>query len=298
MPTRSRVVRRPTPSPVTARQHHSTEHEPPHVPPQPGLAAGRADVVASAWPSGTAPRRPDKDYKLVRQVVDVLAEVDANYVRELSDADRQKLVEDMINGGLQRLDPHSEYLNADELEAVRASSEGNFGGVGIHLGIDPKTKLLKVDHPMPGTPAYDAGVVGRRPHREGRRQVDRGHGRSSEAEKLIQGEPDTTVTLTIRREGEGPSSTVTLTRGRIEMHPVAGRRPRAGRPDASGSGSSTRRQDRATSASPTFSELTTKELRAAVDGDRGATAAAGWSSTCATTPAGCSTRRSRSPTCS
>ena len=48
---------------------------------------------------------PDKDYALVRQVVDVLAEVDSNYYRELSDDDRQKLVEDMINGGLEKLDP-------------------------------------------------------------------------------------------------------------------------------------------------------------------------------------------------
>ncbi len=32
---------------------------------------------------------PDKDYKLVRQIVDVLAEVDANYVRELPENDRQ-----------------------------------------------------------------------------------------------------------------------------------------------------------------------------------------------------------------
>src|SRR5207253_2468612 len=96
---------------------------------------------------------------LVRQVVDVLAEVDSNYVRELNDEEKQKLVEDMINGGLHELDPHSEYLNADKLKRFRTDSEGSFGGVGITLGIEPKSKRLVVDHPMPGTPAYEAGLV-------------------------------------------------------------------------------------------------------------------------------------------
>ena len=102
---------------------------------------------------------PDKDYVLVRQVVDVLAEVDANYYRELSDDDRQKLVEDMINGGLRQLDPHSEYLNEKKLKEFKTNSEGSFGGVGIVLGIDAETHLLKVRNPMPGTPAYEGGVI-------------------------------------------------------------------------------------------------------------------------------------------
>ena len=95
---------------------------------------------------------PDKDYALVRQVVDVLAEVDSNYYRELSDDDRQKLVEDMINGGLRQLDQHSEYLNEKKLKEFKTNSEGSFGGVGIVLGLDAETHLLKVRNPMPAPP--------------------------------------------------------------------------------------------------------------------------------------------------
>ena len=51
----------------------------------PGLFALGLGVTATAPP-------PDKDYQLVRKIVDVLAEVDKHYVRELSDADKQKLV--------------------------------------------------------------------------------------------------------------------------------------------------------------------------------------------------------------
>ncbi len=80
---------------------------------------------------GASAPAPDKDYQLVRQVVEVLAEVDTNYVRELSDDERQKLVEDMINGGLHKLDPHSVYLNAKQLQDAEGDSLGSYGGVGI-----------------------------------------------------------------------------------------------------------------------------------------------------------------------
>src|SRR5438067_1843892 len=112
-------------------------------------------IVALALAISFRATPPDKDYKLVKQIVEVLAIVDENYVKELSDDDRQKFVEDMIDSGLYKLDPNSEYLNAERLKQFETASEGAFGGVGIVLGIDEETGFLKVDHPMPGTPAYN-----------------------------------------------------------------------------------------------------------------------------------------------
>lgn len=207
---------------------------------------------------------PDKDYKLVRQVVDVIAEVDASFYRELNDEERQQLVEDMINGGLRKLDPHSEYLNAEHLKRFETDAQGSFGGVGIVLTIDQPTKFLKVDHPMPGTPAYDAGIIADD-------LIVKVGDKSTEgitvpdARKLITGEPDTTVTLTIRRAGRNPADQeVTLKRAKVAQHPVSGVRRRADdpskwewfadKPNGIGyihvSG---------------FNELTTKEIKAAVE---------------------------------
>ena len=110
--------------------------------------------------SFTAPsRQNDQEYKLVRTVVDVLAEVDQHFVRPLDEDQKQKLVEDMINGGLDRLDPYSQYMNSDELRQFNAQTEGNFGGIGIHLGIDPRSGLPLVISPMVGTPAHEAGIL-------------------------------------------------------------------------------------------------------------------------------------------
>src|SRR2546425_7456095 len=91
-------------------------------------------LVGLGMAIGYSAPAPDKDYDLVRQIVDVLAEVDANYVRELKDDERQELIENMINGGLQRLDRNSVYLNKTQLKVFETENEGSFGGVGILLG--------------------------------------------------------------------------------------------------------------------------------------------------------------------
>ena len=68
----------------------------------------------------SAPQREkDRDYELVRLVVDVLDEVDKNYVRELDPEAKRKLVEDMINGGLEHLDQHSTYMSPKLGQTIR-----------------------------------------------------------------------------------------------------------------------------------------------------------------------------------
>jgi carboxyl-terminal processing protease len=171
-------------------------------------------VTASAPP-------PDRDYQLVRSVVDVLAEVDKHYVRELSDEEKKKLVEDMINGGLQSLDPHSQYLNEDELKAFESTSEGQYAGVGIMLDRDLRTAYLKVGTPIPGSPAYHAGI---QPDdiilKVGDKSTE--NMQIPDARKLIKGAPGTQVTLTIQREGMSKPEDITLTRAIVEQHPVMG----------------------------------------------------------------------------
>ncbi|HEY1189766.1 MAG TPA: S41 family peptidase [Gemmata sp.] len=207
---------------------------------------------------------PDKDYQLVRRIVDVLAEVDASFYRELTDEERKQLVEDMINGGLQKLDRHAEYLNEEQLKRFETDAQGSFSGVGILLALDPATKFLKVDHPMPGTPAYDAGIIA------GDLIVKIGDTSTEgitipDARRLILGEPGTPVVLTIRRAGRNPTDqAVTVKRGSVAQHPVSGVRRRADDP--------TKWEWFADKPNGIgyiriggFNELTTKELRAAVE---------------------------------
>src|SRR5262249_55939074 len=143
-------------------------------------------------------REKDRDYELVRLVVDVLHEVRSKYVKEV-DPDRERaLVEDMINGGLERLDPHSQYINARKLKQFDHQSEGKLGGLATQ--VTPARGLLTFISPIVGTPAYKAGV-------QAGDIILKVDGKSTEtmrmdeAVDLIQGDPGTEITLTVLHEG-------------------------------------------------------------------------------------------------
>src|SRR5271167_391295 len=74
--------------------------------------------------------RPSKKHENIRLIVDVLEEVQKKYVRELDQDKMRELVENMINGGLEKLDPHSGFINQDEFRQFKQQSQGKFGGVG------------------------------------------------------------------------------------------------------------------------------------------------------------------------
>jgi carboxyl-terminal processing protease len=166
-------------------------------------------------------REKDKGYELVQLLVDVLDEVDHNYVRELDEEGRRRLVEDMINGGLERLDPHSSFINAKDYRQFSRQSKGKFGGVGIQISTDRQTGQLLVISPMVGTPAYNAGVMaGDLIIKIDGKATDSMH--LNEAVEMIQGEPGQPITLTVIHEGTKEQIDLTMSRAEIEVHSVLG----------------------------------------------------------------------------
>ncbi|HEY7426051.1 MAG TPA: S41 family peptidase [Gemmataceae bacterium] len=172
-------------------------------------------------------REKDKDYELVRLVVDVLHEVRQRYVADIDPDRERKLVEDMINGGLERLDPHSAYIAPREYKQFEKQSEGKFGGVGIQVGPDRQNRgQLTVISPMPGTPAYEAGVLAGDliVKIDGKSTENM---RLNEAVDLIQGDPGQKVTLTVVHEGTKEVVDVAITRAIITVPSVLGDRRKA-----------------------------------------------------------------------
>ena len=174
-------------------------------------------------------REKDQNYELVKLVVDVLDEVDQNYVRELDPAARRKLVEDMVNGGLERLDPYSAFMNEEEFKEFEHKSDGSFGGVGIQVALDRTSGGLVVTTPLVGTPAFEAGILAGD-------QIVKINGktlelaRSTEAVKLIQGPVGQPVTLTVVHEGQKKPVDVTIVRGEIKIETVLGDHRKADNP--------------------------------------------------------------------
>jgi carboxyl-terminal processing protease len=173
--------------------------------------------------SQSAPGRDkNENYELVRLFVDVLQEVDQKYVVDLDPERKRKLAEDMINGGLERLDPHSSYINPREYKQFNKQSKGKFGGIGVQVGYDRQNRgQLTVISPMPGTPAYEAGILAGDMilKIDGKTTENM---RLSEAVDLIQGDPGQKITLTVLHEGQRDPRDVDIVRDEIHVQSVLG----------------------------------------------------------------------------
>lgn len=96
----------------------------------------------------------DNSLKQLRTLVDVLEYVKENYV-EVTDTD--KLVSGAIKGVVGELDDFSQYLDPKDYKELKNDTRGDFGGLGIRLqAVDG---FITVMTPMPGTPAFKAGVM-------------------------------------------------------------------------------------------------------------------------------------------
>ena len=172
-------------------------------------------------------RERELDYDHVRLFVDVLHKVRAQYVNELTPERERRLVEDMLNGGLDRLDPHSAFIGPKEYKQFTRQSKGKFGGVGIHIGYDPANRSqLTVISPMVGTPAFDGGILAG----DAILKIDgksTENMRLAEAVDLITGDPGDKIVLTVRHE-DGHTKDITLVRAEIKVPSVLGDRRKPG----------------------------------------------------------------------
>ena len=81
-----------------------------------------------------------------------------NYVREsyVDSVDMYNLVEDALPNVLQELDPHSEYISAEDMKRVNESLEGHFTGIGVSFYVLRDT--IVVTSIVPGGPSEAAGI--------------------------------------------------------------------------------------------------------------------------------------------
>ena len=120
------------------------------------LLLGASSGLGFAEPARAEEPAKDEDYYELMQVfVDTFEQIDRNYVK---DVDRRKLMQAAIRGMLDELDPYSSYIDPDQLTKFNEDVDQEFGGIGIQVQIDPESKRITVISPLPGTPAYKAGV--------------------------------------------------------------------------------------------------------------------------------------------
>jgi carboxyl-terminal processing protease len=150
----------------------------------------------------------------LRNFSEVFGKIKADYVET---ADDKTLLEGAIRGMLAGLDPHSAYLNQEEFKELQVGTSGEFGGLGIEVGMEDG--FVKVISPIDDTPAQAAGVkAGDLIIRLDDTPVK---GMSlNDAVKMMRGKPGTPILLTIMREGVQKPLKLTITRDVIRVKSV------------------------------------------------------------------------------
>jgi carboxyl-terminal processing protease len=71
---------------------------------------------------------------------------------------KSKLFDSAMNGMLSDLDEHSMFISGDMFKAFDEDMRGEFGGLGMFIENNPFNERIFVLAPLPGTPAYEAGL--------------------------------------------------------------------------------------------------------------------------------------------
>src|ERR1035437_984319 len=132
----------------------------------------------------------------LRSFAEVFSAIKEGYVEPIDD---KKLINNAISGMISNLDPHSTYLDADAYKDLQVSTQGEFGGLGIEVGMEDG--LVKVVSPIEDTPADRGGVKTGDLIFKLDETLVKGL-TLSDAVKRMRGKPKTQIKLSIIRKGE------------------------------------------------------------------------------------------------
>ncbi len=144
----------------------------------------------------------------------VLHLIETQYYREVN---TEKLVEGAINGMLETLDPHSNYLDKNVFTKMQEETNGEFGGLGIE--VTQKDGLIIVVTPIEDSPAFKSGI------KPGDKIVEINHesilGLDLDVvSDKFKGKNNTKIHLGISRDGEDGILNFDILRDTITVKPV------------------------------------------------------------------------------
>ena len=172
-------------------------------------------VVALLYNINT--QKHDK-YGKVKNKLNVLVNV-LNYINEdyFELVELDKLMDGAISGVMDRLDPHSVYIPAEELKEISEQFKGEFQGIGIEF--DVLNGNLTVIAPVADSPSEHAGLLSGD-------QIIKIDGQDAfgitkeGVFKALRGKKGTKITVTIRRNGVPKPFDVSIIRDNIPLYSV------------------------------------------------------------------------------
>ena len=169
------------------------------------------------WATPSSKEKAEQENEDIYVLMDLLGSslkmIKENYVEDVT---YKTMVEKAINGVLTSQDPHSGFLDKDEMEEMKTQTKGEFGGVGME--VSSENGLVRVVSPIDDTPAFRAGIQAGDyiTHIDGTSVI----GLSlNEAVKRLRGTPKTKVKIKVSRKNKDPFE-LELVRDIIKVEPV------------------------------------------------------------------------------
>lgn len=177
------------------------------------LSCALAQEVKIVQPSAEAIKQDSQQLPNdeVQRFVNAIGIIKHYYISDPSD---KTLFDNAIKGMVENLDPHSSYLDADELKDLETAVSGEFVGIGVEL--TSQEGILKVISPVEGSPADRAGMKPSDIIIKIDNQIVQNMS-LREAVNRIKGKKGTKVKLTILRKGTDKPINLTITRETIKM---------------------------------------------------------------------------------
>ena len=157
---------------------------------------------------------PDDTYKHIGVFTDVVSRIKSEYVEE---PDMKSVTLGALNGMLEAIDPFASYLNPDQYKDYLKNRDAQRADVGLILS--KKFGYVAVVGVVPGSPAAKAGF-------STNDMIETIKGIATRdmplayASLLLQGDPGTTLELSVVRVQRPEPTTVTLTRANMAPQPV------------------------------------------------------------------------------
>lgn len=151
-----------------------------------------------------------------RKINNLLDYIEEQYVDSIN---KKQLVEKTVTSMLKSLDPHSDYIPAEEFKQVNESLQGNFEGIGIEFNIYNDT--IRVITPIIGGPSEKLGIkAGDKLIKVDGKTVAGVNITNKEVFNKLRGEKGSVVKVTVMRSGVKKPIDFDITRDEIPLFSI------------------------------------------------------------------------------
>ncbi len=150
------------------------------------------------------------------KLITVLNQVTANYVDSI---DQDKVTEEVLPLIMSKLDPHSVYMQPQELQEADEDLQGGFDGIGIQFNVPNDTAI--VTNVISGGPSDKAGLLsGDRVIMVDSIVIAGVEMPQDSMVRLMRGKKGTKVTISVKRDGDDNLVPFVITRDKIPVKSV------------------------------------------------------------------------------